>query len=277
MGLQIVLSLNHNFGPSKWGKLGTALSVLGVAPLEPPEVAMAILNCRRDGDYFHLVVLPLKRVGSRFIRHPKEHPTLLPIESLTSGYLEQMIIIRNDDATSRRLQRDRHLAFIFRNLAPEIKILEVHPFTFWDPKDKILQGLTYRHDQRPWHACLRLEFSTDTRRQLLLVLGMDIHVASKEEARERYPWASNGFVLQPWYNLLRMPQCKTLAQLHNEHQKLLSRLRDKDRYQNSEDRFVRVELNGAIRPLSKNFRIVLDEYMCIVDITLEMRNRGEKG
>jgi hypothetical protein len=272
IGLRISLPLGYDPDQASLNKAKERSDFFFHSPgRKASEVVMAALNCRNEGDFFHVIALPLHHVGSKqFIRQPQRCPTTLPT-SILSSYSLQEIFIR--DKAVERGNADRHLAFILRDRSPLAEIREVYPCGFWFPKDEFLQGQEQESPKKSWHAGLHLEIKAGTsRRNLLLVLGLDVNEKSPRVATEVFqrlcgPWDEQNTVARTWCALHNFPQGDTtLGQLHGsfqKHPKMMGR-------HFCEDKGVRVSLNEATsREDSPAFVDVMGEYMCVVDITVD--------
>jgi hypothetical protein len=243
-------------------------------PSEAPNGIMAALKCRKVGDFFKLLAIPLQQIGPKeFIRNPRERPVFLPIATL-DRYVEQEIFIRNDnELTQDFLPPNSQVAFVFRKLPPAIEIMEVYPSEFWNPKDMTLQGLEPPpHEMEPWHAFLRLDVRKEKcRTEMLLILGV-VFRESKQSDLEHWYFGKKTVVVTGC-TLLESQPGKPLAQVQEEFRPSLGNLSlGFCEFQN-----VRVDLNGSFdfdkRPVSYDH----SDNMCIVNITVGREEETEVG
>jgi hypothetical protein len=248
IGLRISLPLIDDSLHSRLRKLGVSRHVVNILPQVPEEVAMAALNCRKDGDFFHFLALPLWNIGRHhYVRHPKKHPVLLPMTVLDL-YENREIFIQNEIQQALG-SSNRHLALIFQDLDPAIAITDAYPPAFWNSKEKILQGRKHKDDLQPWHACLRLLITTRSPHEMVLVLGVNFTRGHNK----------------PWCTLIKAPRGVSLEQVHGKVKIPLTRI---ERLTEG----VKVQLNK--RPGNEfEFSPVIGALMCTVHVTVPLKFR----
>jgi hypothetical protein len=252
IGLRISLPMNCDFSQSA------------------PEVVLAALNCRKGGDFFHTLALPLRQIGPKqFERFPGHQLCTVSTTALSSYTLQEIFIVQSALFGSFDWGQ-RNLGFIFRKLYSGIEIRRVYPLPFWNQNDKILQGPNTRGfmNKMSWHACLHLEIRAESRgMHLLLFLGVGFRsLESGTLPIVHLPWDEGNTLAEPWCALLDLPQGdKFLGELHSEFRMSSRRLRG------CEHRGVRVTFNKGLRDSDNTaFVDVMGEYMCVVDIEADM-------
>lgn len=263
IGLRITLPLSYDFRPTSrnW------LSKFVTTPPKKPKVPKAILRCHKEGDFFHLVAIPLLHLGlNQFIRHPEETLSFLPIKTLPE-FIEQEIFIKNLPSDND-ISNEHLCAFIFSELHPAIEIIEVYPSNFWNPADKILQGSLQDDEWNSWHACLLLDVKLEERVKMLLFLGVNFQT-----------WDDGFTGFEPWCELKSHEQ-NTLEHEHKEIKLPMNfRLRDASQkvlvplllLSHSIPRGVGGSISVNIIDPLKVSNYILDKSMRIVDITIDKK------
>lgn len=249
-------------------------------------IVWAALNCRIDGDFFHVLGLPLEKVGvKQYVRRINMNPIHLSMESLSSYVIEDIFIQPNKGNRSFTWHQ-RHLGFIFRNFPSQrIEIREVYPQKFWQAQEKILQGAhktwirSGDAESRSWHVCLHLEVVADhDRTHMILVLGIKFRPCVEEKSLTQ-PWDFHDSRAEPWCILQDFPlaqaHLKTFEMHYTYNQYLIP---PEKPYRFAEKRGVCVSFNDARpvpqklgsfpKPKSQAFVDIMGQWMCVVNLAL---------
>jgi hypothetical protein len=266
IGLRITLPLKNIYASdTSTGK--PALRFLRTFPVFSKEKRLikilAALNCRKEGDFFHALALPLCVVGpDLYTRDPTFDISLLSLASLDKYHAKE-IFIRNEP-TENFGQKNRHLAFLFRDVDPKIKISQVLPPRYWQPKERVLQGVPYGFPYATWSASVLLTVASASQRprriNLFLTMEFNRKIREHEDSKNHDSIASGSvgkrFCARPW--CLLTGDSPDMSLLHKEY-RMYCRLQD-------------IEVTIGRRSSSDNGRVVenffevLGEVMCAVDI-----------